>query len=152
MKQTPVTLRKPNEADREFYLSCCLSFYHSDAVLFSIPEAHMKKTFDLLLQENPYAEGFILEAGGERAGYALLAKTWSQEAGGLTVWLEEFYVLPEKRGGGIGSAFLSLLEQRFSGTAKRFRLEVEDENEGAVRLYQKFGFEFFPYKQMKKEL
>ena len=36
------------------------------------------------------------------AGYALLAKTFSQEAGGLVVWLDEMYVRPAYRSKGLG--------------------------------------------------
>jgi ribosomal protein S18 acetylase RimI-like enzyme len=31
-----------------------------------------------------------------------------------------------------------------------FRLEVEEENERAVKLYEKFGFTVLPYMEMKK--
>ena len=144
-------IRPIEKKDREIYLKMAEIFYNSDAVLSPVPKENFEKTFDLLLAENPYAEGYVFEADSIPCGYALLAKTWSQEAGGLTVWIEEIYVSPEKRGLGLGKEFFSFLEKKYKGTAKRFRLEVEDENEGAVRLYKKLGFEFFPYKQMKKE-
>lgn len=145
-------IRPLSPSDREFYLAATEAFYGSDAVIAPIPKEYAERTFNLLTEGSPYAEGYVLEQDGKRAGYALLAKTWSQEAGGLTVWLEEFYVVPEARGRGLGKEFLLFLDAKYKGTARRFRLEVEKENEGAVRLYKAFGFEFFPYDQMKKEL
>ena len=37
------------------------------------------------------------------------------------------------------------------GAAFLLRLEVEEENARAVHVYKKSGFEFFEYKEMKKE-
>lgn len=143
-------IRPIRQNDREHYLSMAHAFYESDAVLAPVPLSHMEKTFDLLMEGSPYAEAFILEKEGKTAGYALLARTWSQEAGGEVIWIEEIMVLPEFRGMGLGTEFFAFLEERFP-KAKRFRLEVEDENEGAVRLYKNLGFSWFDYKQMKKD-
>ena len=143
-------IRPLEEKDRAVYLSMSRAFYESDAVLSPVPEENREKTFDLLMQGTPFAEGFLFEKNGAVAGYALLARTWSQEAGGEVIWLEEIYLLPQMRSLGIGSKFYAFLRSRYP-KAKRFRLEVEDENEGAVRLYKKWGFSFFPYKQMKKD-
>ncbi len=143
-------IRALTENDRACYLAMAKTFYESDAVLASVPSSHIEATFDRLMAGTPFADAFILEWEGTIAGYALLAHTWSQEAGGPVVWLEELFVLPEFRSLGLGREFFSYLEEHFP-EARRFRLEVEEENEGAVHLYQKRGFSFFPYKQMKKD-
>ncbi|MCL2754142.1 MAG: GNAT family N-acetyltransferase [Oscillospiraceae bacterium] len=50
-------------------------------------------------------------------------------------------VLPERRGGGLGSAILSaFLRQCEGGGAKRVFLEVACGNSAAMALYVKFGF------------
>ena len=145
-------IRPLNATDRDAYLAMANSFYHSPVVLEPVPDSHLEKTFDLLMKGTPYAEGYALcTAEGVMEGYALLAKTWSQEAGGIVLWIEEIYVSPEARGKGLGSEFFQYLEQTRTEDCLRFRLEVEKENEKAVSLYQKLGFEFFPYDQMKKE-
>jgi len=143
---------RPIEAkDKAIYLSMTRKFYDSDAVLSPVPTEHFEKTFDLLMQGTPFADAFIFEEEKRVVGYALLARTWSQEAGGETVWIEEIYLEPSARGKGYGSAFFRFLESEFAPDAKRFSLEVEKENEGAVALYERLGFEFFPYDQMKKD-
>ncbi len=143
--------RPIEEKDREIYLALTKKFYDSDAVLSPVPAEHFEKTFSLLMDGSPLADAFVFEEGGEVVGYALLARTWSQEAGGETIWIEEIYLEPSARGKGYGSAFFRFLENEYAPHAKRFRLEVEKENEGAVNLYRKTGFEFFPYDQMKKD-
>ena len=143
---------RPIEAkDRTVYLSMARKFYDSDAVLSPVPTENFEKTFDLLLKGTPFADAFVFEENETVVGYALLARTWSQEAGGETLWIEEIYLEPDARGKGYGSAFFRFLEEKYAPEAKRFRLEVEKENEGAVSLYQRMGFAFFPYDQMKKD-
>ncbi len=137
--------------DREKYLAMTRKFYNSDAVLAPVPLENFENTFALLMESSPFTKAFVFEDCGEVVGYALLAHTWSQEAGGEVVWVEEIYLEPEARGKGFGTAFFRFLEKDYAPHAKRFRLEVEKENEGAVSLYQKIGFEFFPYDQMKKD-
>lgn len=143
-------IRIIQKEDREEYLSMVSAFYSSDVVLAPIPRENMEKTFDLLLAGTPYAQGYIFQVEGNVAGYALLARTWSQEAGGEAIWIEELYCKPQYRGMGLGSEFFTFLEAEFP-EARRLRLEVEEENEGAVRLYERKGFSWFDYKQMKKD-
>jgi ribosomal protein S18 acetylase RimI-like enzyme len=90
--------------------------------------------------------GYILLDEGEPCGFALLSKTFSQEAGGVSVTLEEIYIEPGHRGKGIGTAFLSDLCA--NPDYQRIRLEVEDDNLPAKRLYERMGFIELPYQQM----
>ena len=143
--------RPIEEKDREIYLAMTRKFYASDAVLEPVPNENFEKTFDLLMKGTPFADAFVFTKNDSVVGYALLARTWSQEAGGEVIWIEEIYLEPEARGAGYGSAFFRFLEEDYAPEAKRFRLEVEKENEGAVSLYERIGFEFFPYDQMKKD-
>ena len=143
--------RPIEEKDREIYLTMCRRFYDSDAVLEPVPDKNFEKTFERLIHGTPFANAFVFTEGETVVGYALLARTWSQEAGGEVIWIEEIYLEPAARGKGYGSKFFRFLETEYAPDAKRFRLEVEKENEGAVALYERIGFEFFPYDQMKKD-
>lgn len=143
-------IRAVNALDRESYLSLSDEFYHSEAVLSPVPSEHFASTWNELMNGTPFAKAYMFECEGNAVGYALLAITWSQEAGGKTVWIEELYLRPEWRGRGLGSEFFSVLKKDFP-EAKRFRLEIEPENEGAIRLYQRQGLSFLPYQQMKRD-
>ncbi|MCI8331648.1 MAG: GNAT family N-acetyltransferase [Clostridiales bacterium] len=133
------------------YLSMAADFYASDAVLFHVDDSHFKAAFNELMRSDEYLECFIFEYDGKTAGYALLCKTFSQEAGGMALWIDELYVLPAFRSKGIGHAFFDFLFQQKGSDYKRFRLEVEKENERAAALYQKMGFDFLAYEQMIKD-
>ena len=105
------------------------------------------------MRSETYALGFMLESEGECAGYALLAKTYSREAGGMVIWLEELFVLPQFRSHGLGREFFSFLEKYTAENGyARIRLEAEEENVRALSLYQRLGFEYMDYKQMYRQL
>lgn len=124
-------------------------FYHSPAVLHDIDASFHQRTFDELMRSDEYADCYIIEADGVAAGYALLAKTFSREAGGVVVWIEELYLRPTYQGQGLGSSFFRWIEQQLP--AARYRLEVEPENVRATRLYERLGYSVLPYRQMIKE-
>lgn len=137
--------------DRAVYTAMATAFYQTDAVIRPVPQAHIDATFAQLMNSDTYASAYICEVDGETAGYALLAKTFSQEAGGLVIWVEELYIKEGFRGKGLCTAFLKDLLCTLPPDIKRVRLEVERENEGAVRLYESLGFSFLEYDQMMQE-
>ena len=143
-------LRPFTAADRADYLRMAHDFYRSDAVDHVIPDSFLEKTADAVLAGTPFAAIYLLEADGRTAGYALLALTWSQEGGGLTVWVDELYVLPQFRGRGLGTAFFHALRECYPEAA-RFRLEVEPDNSRAKARYGRMGYKPLPYSQMVME-
>ena len=141
-------LRKITPNDRETYIALSEEFYYSDAVSHSIPVEFHKNSFDELMRSDEYIECFIFEHEGETAGYALIAKTFSPEAGGVVVWIEELYVREGFRGKGLGKAFFAYMEQNYN--VSRYRLEVEPDNVRAKKLYSALGYKKLPYEQMIK--
>lgn len=89
---------------------------------------------------------------GKTAGYALLARSFSQEAGGMVTWIEELYIRPEFQGHGLGTAFFQFLEAQNDGTVKRYRLEYEPDNLRGAALYRRLGFTPLTYGQMIKDI
>jgi ribosomal protein S18 acetylase RimI-like enzyme len=137
------------EADRETVLSMMRAFYASPAVLTNGSEEIFAADIDACVSNNPYLEGYMLLWEGQVTGYAMAAKSFSTEFGKPCVWLEDLYLKPEFRGQGIGSAFLADLAMRYPKAI--LRLEVEEENERAIAVYRKGGFEVLPYMEMKRE-
>lgn len=136
-------IRKLDERDREVYLAMAKDFYSSPAVLENIPEENITRSFAEFTGGTPFGDAFIFEEKGEVIGYGVLAYTYSQEAGGKVVWLEEIYVCPAYRGNGRGSDFIDFVLEKIP--AARYRLETEPDNEDAARLYIRKGFELFEY-------
>ncbi len=141
-------IRNIQERDREEVLSMMRTFYASDAVWSNGSDEIFAADVDACLSDSPYLEGYVFEDDGVLQGYAMVAKSFSTEFGKPCMWLEDIYVAPEFRDRGIGSAFMSYIQNKYTDAI--FRLEVEPENERAVHVYEKCGFVVIPYMEMKK--
>ena len=129
-------IRSIEKADREFFIDRCHAFYRTPACDHEIPQQNAERTFELLMHGTPYADCLIAEDDdGTPCAYCLLALTWSNEAGGLCVWLEELMVDDEQRGKGIGCA------------ASHLHLHIKN-YQNTIALYTMLGFEGLPYRQM----
>lgn len=144
-------IRDFTASDHDAFLAMAGEFYTSDAVMHSVPESCFETTFARCLAGDAFVRGLILESGGRPAGYALLSFTYSNEAGGLVVLLEEIYVLPEFQGKGLGRELFGFVEAEYAEQARRFRLEVTRCNERAISLYRHLGYEPLDYIQMIKD-
>lgn len=143
-------IRSITKDDRNLYLNLAKEFYCSDAVLHPVPDKNRTNTFNEMMRSDEYLLGYIFEYGGKCAGYAMLAKTYSPEVGGICILIEEIYVLEEFQSKGLGSEFFKFIFNKFKVVAKRYRLEAVKSNNGAISLYDKLGFETLDYLQMVK--
>ncbi|HBN82141.1 MAG TPA: N-acetyltransferase, partial [Ruminococcaceae bacterium] len=116
-------IRRMERKDREEYLKMTGEFYASDAVLHKIPLKYRSDAFEELMRSEDYITAYLLEQDGKAAGYALLSRQFSQEAGGMALWIDEIYIRPPFRGRGLGSEFFRFLEGNIHGKIKRLRLE-----------------------------
>ncbi len=142
------TIRVMEEKDREQVIEMMRVFYTSPAVLSNGSEEIFNTDIDNCIGECPYIEGYIFEDTKNIQGYAMIAKSFSTEFGKTCIWVEDLYIKSEYRGLGLGSHFLKYIEEKYPNSV--FRLEVEAENEMAVYVYKKCGFEVLPYMEMKK--
>ena len=145
-------IRDITKADRNLYLLFAQAFYSMGAVAHPIPRSHLVATFEQLMESDTYAKAYMIESCGKPVGYALTAKTFSQEAGGYVVWIEELFILPEHRHKGLATEFFKFVKETIEPTVARVRLEVTEHNKEAISLYEKQGFTFLNYKQMVKDL
>ncbi len=123
-------------------------FYASPAVSTNGSEEIFRRDVEQCINDNPYLEGYVFADDGKAAGYSMIAKSFSTEFGRQCIWIEDLYLKPEYRGTGIGTQFLSFIKEKYPDSI--FRLEVEEENERAVHVYRKNGFDVLPYMEMKK--
>ena len=141
-------IRYMEEKDRHAVTRMMRDFYSSPAVFTNGSEEIFEADFNACIGESPFIKGYVFEGDGEIMGYAMIAKSFSTEFGKPCIWIEDLYIKAEYRGCGIGRSFLSYTEEKYPDAI--FRLEVEEENEGAVKLYRKSGFDPLPYLEMKK--
>ena len=143
-----MNIRKMIRNDKETIIDMMCVFYASPAVLSNGSEEIFEADVENCVNDSPYLEGFVFEENEEILGYGMIAKSFSTEFGKPCIWVEDLYLKPEYRGAGIGSKFFEYLEQNFTDCI--FRLEVEEENERAIHVYEKNGFAVLPYMEMKK--
>lgn len=142
------TIRAMTAADKSAVLEMMRVFYASPAVLTGGSEEIFNADIDNCVNDNPYLEGYIIENAKEIQGYGMVAKSFSTEFGKPCIWIEDLYIKDAFRGLGIGKVFLDFIAEKYAGCL--LRLEVEDENARAMKLYKKCGFEVLPYVEMKK--
>ena len=147
-----MTIRKLQKADFDEVLSMMLVFYASDALLVHPGEGVLRKTLTDALADTPYLEAFGFEEDGVLAGYGMVAMSYSTEAGGLCAWIEDIYIRPQYRKKGFGTSFLTFVKEHYTGRVARIRLEAEPENQQAMSVYRKAGFEILGYTQLVREL
>lgn len=143
-------IRKVTESDKDEFIAMSKIFYASDAVLQDVDESYHEAAFNELMHSDTYLDCYFFERENVVLGYALLNKTYSREAGGIVIWIEELYVKPEYQGQGIGNEFFDWIELNIP--AARYRLETEPENIRAKALYKRRGYEVLPYIQMVKDI
>ncbi|WP_073508030.1 GNAT family N-acetyltransferase [Streptobacillus notomytis] len=140
-------IRKIRKEDKSIYLNLTKQFYSSDAVLHNVDENNFLNTFNELINRDIYTECFIIEENLKIIGYCLISKTYSQEVGGMVLLIEEILILEDYRNRGIGKKIFNFLFERYKGY-KRYRLEVDNNNVMAQKLYKKLGFFELKYVQM----
>ncbi|WP_372492412.1 ribosomal protein S18-alanine N-acetyltransferase [Actinomadura litoris] len=89
------------------------------------------------LAEQPRTRHYVVaeETGGEIVGYAGLAVAGGQAD------VQTIGVRADRRGGGIGGALLTaLIDEAVRRESEAVFLEVRADNDGARRLYERFGF------------
>jgi GNAT superfamily N-acetyltransferase len=93
-----------------------------------------------LFGERPAAEALIAQVGAETAGYALYFPTFSTFLAIEGVWLEDLFVRPAHRRGGVGRALLAAVAAvvRERG-GERLEWSALDWNELALGFYRGIG-------------
>ena len=140
-------IRKIEKQDYAAAVEMLKRFYASDAVDHNIPEETIINNVNAALTENSGLSGYIFDVDGKAAGIACVTEYYETEVGGICVMILDLYIKEEYRHRGIGTAFFKYVFEHY-GYAKRFRLEVEEDNIPAVNAYKKQGFEYLAYKQM----
>lgn len=99
--------------------------------------------------------GFFLVAlrDGACIGVAYVSFIWALEHGGHAGWLEELYVMPEHRDGGIGTQLLeAVISAATAAGCAALDLEIDSAHERVRSLYERHGFTSLPRSRVVKQL
>ncbi len=145
-------IRPMQTQDKEHVLAMMQVFYASPAVHVKASTNVLQQDIEDCISDMPFIEGYVFEENNALLGYAMVAKSYSTEYGGICLWLEDIYLLPQARGKGIGGQLFTFLEKKYKGKAVRLRLEVSNDNASAIKAYEKMGLTQMDYVQMTKNM
>lgn len=99
-----------------------------------------EEILELWIFDKKKAEVIIAEEDGEPVGFALFFHNFSTFLGRSGIYLEDLFVIPEKRGNGYGKALLQKLAQ-IAADRGCGRLEwwCLDWNESSISFYKRLG-------------
>jgi len=133
-----VRIRPATEADAGLVFSLILELAEYEKLRDQV--AGDAEVLRRTLFEQRAAEALLIERDGEAIGYAIFFTTFSSFECRSGVWLEDVYVRPEHRRGGIG---LAVMEHLAALALERGHVRLEwtalDWNEPALRFYEKLG-------------
>ena len=115
--------------------------YHAFETIDSRREDRLA-SLQTLLADRELGGIWLIETDGALAGYIALCRGFSIEFNGFDAFVDEFFLLPEFRGQGIGGQVLA----QIAGVARgldinALHLEVARDNQPAQALYRSAGFE-----------
>lgn len=142
-----MTIRKIIEKDREKVIDMMRVFYNSPAVYTNGSDEIFESDIAECIK-GEFLDGYVGEVGGKIIGYCMLAKSFSTEFGKKCVWIEDIFILDGYRKKGYGEELFRFILSKYDNCI--FRLEAEKENERAIKLYEKCGFSYLPYLELKK--
>ena len=143
-----MNIRKMKFEDKSEILSMMKIFYSSELVFTNGSDEIFNTDFETCINNSPYLDGYVFTQDETIMGYAMIAKSFSTEFGRQCIWIEDLYIKDKYRGTGIGSMFMEFITKKYTDCI--FRLEVEEENERAIKVYEKSGFTVLPYMEMKR--
>ncbi|RZF29490.1 GNAT family N-acetyltransferase [Paraburkholderia sp. UYCP14C] len=138
------TIRAAEPADTGaiFALTYELAQFENLTHVFVVTEQSLH---DALFGARPSIEALVAEDAGRIVGYALFFHNFSSFAGRRGLYLEDVYVQPAQRGGGLGTALLRhVAALAVKRQCARFEWTVLDWNQPAISFYQKMGATVLP--------
>lgn len=139
MAMADVTIRAATAADVPLILAFIRGLAEYERLLDQC-QATEAALHGYLFGERPYAEVIIAEEGGVAGGFALFFHNFSTFLSRPGIYLEDLFVLPERRGHGLGKALLVRLAQlAVERGCGRLEWSVLDWNEPSIGFYQRLG-------------
>ena len=133
-------IRLASDQDVANLLPLVSAYHHFERLNTSEPER--ESAVRRLLSNSEFGRIWLIFCDEKLSGYIVICRGFSIEFNGFDAFVDEFYLVPEIRGKGVGTWVLGVIKQK----AKEFdvnalHLEVARNNSGARNLYVKAGFE-----------
>jgi GNAT superfamily N-acetyltransferase len=128
----------PLPSEAELLVELARAFHREDGHPLS-PEG--EAALRHVVAGEPMARCWLIRRAGDVIGYVVLTLGYSVEHGGRDGFIDDLYLIPPARGGGIGADILDFVLQEARGLGIRtLHLEVDAGNDRATSLYRSRGF------------
>jgi GNAT superfamily N-acetyltransferase len=136
-------MREAGRHDVDKLVGLMRGFYAESG--YELAEPRAGTAFAQLIDRPDLGRVWLIERGGAAAGYIVVAFVFAMEHGGTAGVVDDFYVRPELRGGGLGTAALAAVRRTCEELGVRaLRVEVGTGNQVALAVYRAAGFEPLP--------
>jgi len=120
---------------------------------FELAPAAAERTFGALLSSPAFGQAWLLDCGGEPAGFVVLTVSFSMEYGGLRGFVDDFFVAQRFRRRGLGALALRTVREECTRRGVRALLvETGPDNDAALAVYRAAGFRDTGHALLKIEL
>jgi GNAT superfamily N-acetyltransferase len=139
MTDTVVTIRAAEERDTETLLQLIreLAEYEGQAAVCMVEAPALRSA---LFGARPLAQALLAEDASEAVGFALYFPYFSPYPGVPAMFLELLYVVPERRGRGVGTALLRrVAKTAVEQGAGRLEWGVLKMNRPCIEFYRRLG-------------
>jgi ribosomal protein S18 acetylase RimI-like enzyme len=142
------SIRAANASDLETLVALMRDFYREDADPFD--EEASRAAFATLVAEPSLGRVWIAQHETTVVGYVVLTLGFSMEFRGRDAFIDDLYVVPSRRGEGIGRELIDACERACRDLSIRaLHLEVRPTNP-AASLYRRLGFHDHQHHLMTK--
>ncbi|HEU0014867.1 MAG TPA: GNAT family N-acetyltransferase [Longimicrobium sp.] len=132
-------IRPATAADGDTFLALVDALADYEKLDRPTPEARARLLADAF-GPRPRISVFLAERGGRAVAYAIVLETYSSFLALPTLYLEDLFVLPDERRGGIGRAMIKVLaDEALRRGCGRMEWVVLDWNQLAIDFYDKLG-------------
>jgi GNAT superfamily N-acetyltransferase len=134
------TIETAKPSDAEALLPLLVAQYEEHELEFS--SERLQKAIDAILALEDRG-AFLVARHPEEGivGLAYISFAWPLEIADKVLWLEELYVVPSRRGGGLGERLLqAVIELARQSGCRTADLEVENSHERVAAFYARHGF------------
>ncbi len=132
--------REATESDAEVLLDFMQAYYALDGHGFEREKA--RAALLGLLRDSRFGRAWLVLDGSDPVGYVVLCFGYSLEWLGRDAFVDELYLREEYRSRGWGRKTMAFIEDAARAEGIRtLHLEVVRQNERALRIYKKMGFE-----------
>ncbi|MDP9173195.1 MAG: GNAT family N-acetyltransferase [Planctomycetota bacterium] len=119
-----------------------LEILFSQEADFQPDSAKQQRALEMIIRSPTAGTIYVASSDDQIIGMVSLLFVTSTAMGGPACFLEDLVVRPEFRGAGVGTGLLehAINEARAAGLT-RITLLTDADNDGAIKLYKKYGFE-----------